>query len=116
MKSPLIPEPIVSATYRLGANDSLRASWGRSTEYEILADADFSATPGFFTGPSGAFNSLPAYATPALRPSGINCGIFNDVACVTYAEQLYWANATNFAGTPVYNPTRPTVFTNADFS
>lgn len=108
MKNPIIPEPVFSATYRLGPNDSLRASWGRSTEFEILADADNSANPNYFSGPNGAFFNLPGYGT--------NCGVFADTKCSSYAEQLYWDNAQDWSGNPVYQPARPTVFVNADFS
>lgn len=105
---PIVPEPILSATYHLGANDSLRASWGRSVEFANLAQIDFSATPGFFGGPNGAFFNIPGY--------GANCGAQGDQACVNYAEQLYWDNAQLTAGPVPLMPVRPTVYTNVDFS
>ncbi|HEV2262735.1 MAG TPA: TonB-dependent receptor, partial [Candidatus Rubrimentiphilum sp.] len=107
-KKPIIPEPILSATYMLGPNDSIRASWGRSVEFANLASIDFSATPGYFNGPNGAFLKIPGY--------GINCGANADQACVNYAEQLYWDNAQTTAGPVPLMPVRPTVYTNVDFS
>jgi hypothetical protein len=106
-RRPIIPEPIFAATYRLGANDSLRASWGRSVEFPTLALVDVTTNPNYFGGPNGQFFGLPGYGT--------TCGILNDTRCANYAEQLYWNNATNFNGVPL-QPVRPTVFVNADFS
>ncbi len=105
---PVVPEPILSLTYRLGANDSIRTSWGRSVEFANLASIDFSATPGYFGGPNGAFFNIPGYGT--------NCGANADQACVNYAEQLYWDNAQTTAGPVPLMPVRPTVYTNVDFS
>jgi hypothetical protein len=105
---PIVPEPILSATYRLGANDSLRASWGRSVEMPILAAVDVTANPAYFGGPGNQFFNIPGYGT--------NCGALGDQRCVNYAEQLYWDNAQGFAGSVPLQPIRPTVFVNADFS
>ncbi len=105
---PIVPEPILSATYRLGANDSVRASWGRSVEMPILSAVDVTTNPQYFAGPGGAFFNIPGY--------GNNCGTLADQHCVNYAEQLYWDNAQGFAGSVPLEPIRPTVFVNADFS
>ncbi len=107
-RRPVIPEPIVAATYRLGANDSVRASWGRSVEFPTLALVDVTANPNYYGGPNGQFFNLPGY--------GGNCGVLADTRCANYAEQLYWDNAQNFAGSVPLEPVRPTVFVNADFS
>ena len=105
---PVIPEPNIAATYRLGANDSLRASWGRSVEFPTLALVDVTANPNYYGGPTGQFFGLPGY--------GANCGPLADTLCSNYAEQLYWDNAQDFAGGVPLEPVRPTVFVNADFS
>ncbi len=105
---PLIPEPVVSFTYRLGSNDSIRASWGRSVEFPFISIVDATANPRYFGGPNGAFFNIPGY--------GNNCGTLADQHCVNYAEQLYWDNAQGFAGSVPLQPIRPTVFVNADFS
>lgn len=107
-RRPLIPEPILSATYRLGANDSIRASWGRSVEFPTLGLVDFSANINYFGGPNKQFFQIPGYAA--------NCGVLTDQNCANYAEQLYWDNAREWAGGVPLMPVRPTVFTNADFS
>jgi hypothetical protein len=107
-KKPIVPEPILSATYRLGANDSVRASWGRSVEFPNLASVDWTANPGYFGGPNGAFFNIPGY--------GHNCGANGDQACVNYAEQLYWENAQVTVSNVPLQPLRPVVFTNVDFS
>jgi hypothetical protein len=104
----VVPEPVLSASYRLGANDQVRASWGRSVEFATLALVDFSANPNYFNGPGQVFTKIPGYAK--------NCGVLGDQKCLTYAEQLYWDNADMFAGSVPLMPVRPTVFTNADFS
>jgi hypothetical protein len=123
-KKPIVPEPVFSATYRLGANDSIRSSWGRSVEFQNLALVDVSANPAFFGGPNGAFFNQPAYGIPGTTTGGVflpktyvatNCGALADQNCINYAEQLYWDNAQDLLGTPL-QPVRPTVFTNFDFS
>ncbi len=105
---PLVVEPVLSASYRMGGNDSVRATWGRSVEFVNLSFVDFTADPGYFGGPNGAFFNIPGYGT--------NCGPLSDQACTNYAEQLYWDNAQLVAGTVPMMPVRPVVFTNADFS
>jgi hypothetical protein len=111
-KNPLIPEPILSATYRLGANDSIRASYGRSVDFPTLGLADFSANIDYFGGPNRQFFAIPSN----LGPAGFACGALTDQICANYAEQLYWDNAREFAGGVPLMPVRPTVFTNVDFS
>ena len=107
-RRPLIPEPIIAATYRLGANDSIRASWGRSVGMPNLGLVDFSANIDYFGGPNKQFFKIPAYTS--------DCGALSDQVCANYAEQLYWDNAREFAGGVPLMPVRPTVFINADFS
>ena len=107
-KRPVVPEPVFSASYRLGLNDQVRVSWGRSVEFAPLALVDVTADPRAFYGPNNAFTKIPGY--------GFNCGVNADQKCVTYAEQLYWDNAQDWAGGVPLQPVRPTVFTNADFS
>ncbi len=107
-RRPLVPEPIIAATYRLGANDSVRASWGRSVGMPNLGLVDFSANINYFGGPSGQFFKIPGYTG--------DCGVLSDQVCANYAEQLYWDNAREFAGGVPLMPVRPTVFVNADFS
>jgi hypothetical protein len=107
-KKPVVPEPILAATYRLGSNDSLRASWGRSVEFPNLASVDWTANPAYFGGPNGAYFKIPGY--------GANCGANGDQACVNYAEQLYWENAQVTVSPVPVQPLRPVVYTNADFS
>jgi hypothetical protein len=114
---PLIPEPIFAATYRLGANDSVRASWGRSVNFPTLGLVDFSANINYFGGPNGAFfNMAPHYNGVGVAPNPVACGALTDQICANYAEQLYWDNAREFAGGVPLMPVRPTVFVNADFS
>ena len=107
-RRPVVPEPILSATYRLGANDSIRASYGRSINMPTLGLVDFSANMDYFGGPNRQFFAIPAYTS--------DCGALSDQVCANYAEQLYWDNAREFAGGVPLMPVRPTVFTNVDFS
>ncbi|HET9393648.1 MAG TPA: carboxypeptidase-like regulatory domain-containing protein, partial [Candidatus Rubrimentiphilum sp.] len=107
-RRPIIPEPILSATYRLGANDSVRASYGRSVNFPTLGLVDFSANIDYFGGPNRQFFAIPGYTG--------DCGPVSDQVCANYAEQLYWDNAREFAGGVPLMPVRPTVFTNIDFS
>ena len=109
-RNPLIPEPIFAATYRLGANDSVRASWGRSVNFPTLGLVDFSANINYFGGLNNKFFSIPS------NVAGPACGALTDQQCANYAEQLYWDNAREFAGGVPLMPVRPTVFVNADFS
>ncbi len=117
-RRPLVPEPIFAATYRLGANDSLRASWGRSVNFATLGLVDFSANINYFGGPNGQFFNMAPHYNNIFSQSAFPfaCGALNDQICANYAEQLYWDNAREFAGGVPLMPVRPTVFTNADFS
>ncbi|HET9393300.1 MAG TPA: carboxypeptidase-like regulatory domain-containing protein, partial [Candidatus Rubrimentiphilum sp.] len=111
-RRPVVPEPIFSATYRLGANDSIRASYGRSINLPTLGLVDFSANMDYFGGPNRQFFAIPSN----LGAGGFACGALGDQICANYAEQLYWDNAREFAGGVPLMPVRPTVFTNIDFS
>lgn len=108
---PRIIEPVLALDYRMGINNAVRASYGRSVEFPPLGQIDFYATPGYY----GAFNSVPSssnyYGGPATT-----CGVFADTLCSSYGNQLYWDNQQTFAGNPPLQPVRPEVFSNYDFS
>lgn len=103
-RRPFIPQPVISVAYRMGDNDALRASYGRSIQYPPLADMDATASAAYFS----QFAGLRGWAT--------TCGVLADQACATYAEQLRWDNARGVSGNPPIQPVRPTTFTNFDLS
>lgn len=100
---PRIFEPVIAASYQLGARDAVRATYGRSVEFAPLGQIDFYDPPGYYSG----FNKVPATAN--------TCGIFGNQYCANYGEQLYWDNQFNFQGIPL-QPVKPEVFNNYDFS
>jgi hypothetical protein len=104
-KTPHVLEPVLAVSYRLGANDNLRASYGRSVEFASLGTVDLSTQPGYF---AGNYTKIPGY--------GNGCGPLQDQACANYATQLYWDNNNTWGFLNQIQPVKPTVFTNYDFS
>ncbi len=100
---PLIPEPRLSASWQLGPNDAVRASYGRSVELPALGFVDYSQGQGQFA----RFASVPANA--AL------CGVTGNLTCKNYADELYWIDQNFLLGVP-YQPAKPPTFNNYDFS
>jgi hypothetical protein len=129
--NPRVFQPVLAVNWKLGANDDVRASWGRSVEFVTLGAVDLSVTPGYylnspyakipsfsantwfnnwnnlngFGGPPPAFNTAPA----------TSCGLFHDTLCSSYADELYWDNQATYSGIP-FQPVKPEVFQNYDFS
>ncbi|MBD5656085.1 MAG: TonB-dependent receptor, partial [Candidatus Eremiobacteraeota bacterium] len=118
---PLIPQPRVGASYQIGPNDAISASFGRSIQNPYFSSSVNAINPQFFS----AFQGIPAYdnitgneslGTKVLAGSGPVdfCGIHANAPCKDYAEQLFWENQ-NSAGLPVFT-VQPEQFQNYDFS
>jgi hypothetical protein len=100
---PLVVEPRLSASWQLGPNDSVRASYGRSVELAPLGFVDWQQGTGQFA----RFASVPANSAV--------CGITGNLTCQNYADELYWINQNWLEGVP-YQPAKPATFNNYDFS
>lgn len=128
--NPRVVQPVLAVSWKLGNNDAVRASYGRSVEFVTLGGIDLSASPAYYTTMYGKIPSFspdlwfsnwnalngfggppPAYSTaPAMY-----CGIFSDTYCSNYGDELFWNNQHNVLGIP-FQPVKPEVFTNYDFS
>lgn len=104
-KRPVVPEPVIAASLRMGLNDSIRASYGRSVEFPLLSDVDLTSSPAYYS----SFAGIPAHP-------GAMCGILSDQQCTSYAQELHWRAQYLWAGSPPIQPVRPTTYTNLDFS
>jgi hypothetical protein len=108
---PQVLEPRFSAAYAFRPTDSVRVSYGRSTELAPLGDVDYKVPRSNFS----AFDNVPANPNAGPSGNGMICGPTGDRACRNYADQLYWAAANNVSGVPI-QPAKPATFTNYDFS
>lgn len=118
-KSPLVIEPRLAFSYKLGGADAVRASYGRSVEFAPLAFVDLTSPAGHYA----RYNGIPSYdaigaVNAGLAPGAANpanlCGVLGNLPCRNYGDQLYWENQ-NYLGTPI-QPVKPETFTNYEFS
>lgn len=114
---PRVVQPVLGLTYRLGTNDAVRASYGRSVEFAPLGLIDLWGGRQYYTAQYGNIPSNSAYAggVPGAPVPATTCGIFGDTQCVNYGEQLFWDNQNDLFGVP-FQPVKPEVFNNYDFS
>lgn len=116
---PRVLQPVLAVSEQLGANDAVRAAWGRSVEFPTLGGEDLSANPGYYTNMYGKIPSFCAYcwdgASAYSTAPATNCGIFADTLCSSYGDELFWDNQNDILGVP-FQPVKPEVFTNYDFS
>lgn len=109
--NPRVVQPVVAVSWQMGGNDSVRAAYGRSVEFVTLGGIDLSANPAYYTTKYGGIPSFSAYTgAPAM-----NCGIFADTYCQNYGLEMFWDNQNFLLGVP-FQPVRPEVFSNYDFS
>jgi hypothetical protein len=107
--TPRTVQPRVAASYQIGPNDSVRASYGRSTEY---AFAQLAGTPMGIFNVNSVLNSIPATdsaaapacgsgyasgpgytANPGIPFSGAaitGSGVGNYFKCTSLAQQIFW--------------------------
>jgi len=116
-KHPVIFEPRLAVSFQVTKNDALRASYGRSVEFAPLGDIDNAVSRGEYS----RFAGIPSYNN-ALNAKGVAvggnaniCGVTGDRACIDYADQLFWEQQNAIGGVP-FQPVKPEVFTNYDFS
>lgn len=109
--NPRVLQPVLAVSWKMGNDDSVRAAYGRSVEFVTLGGVDLSANPAFYTN---KFGSVPSFSAYTGGPSMI-CGIFQDTLCSNYGTQLFWDNQNFLLGVP-FQPVKPEVFTNYDFS
>ena len=102
---PTVAEPRAAVSYQLGANDSLRFSYGRTG---VFADAQTAGTPFVMTGIE-PYLKIPAQA-------GAVCGWVSTTIfpCQSYAAQLYWAGDNVEA--PDAGNGLPAIYSNYDLS
>jgi len=107
-KNPKVLEPRIAFSYQIGRNDAIRASYGRSVEFALLADVDSNVSRAYYqTGPYAALAKIP--------PTAAICGISGANNCTSYGDQLYWENQIGVNGIPI-EPVKPETFSNWDFS
>jgi len=119
--SPVIFEPRLAVAYKLGNNDAVRASYGRSVEFAPLAFVDLTDPAGHYARYAG-IPSYDAFANsnegtpfnPAAYPAKF-CGVTGNLPCTSYADQLHWENQNFLQGVPI-QPVKPETFTNYEFS
>ncbi|HET9029668.1 MAG TPA: carboxypeptidase-like regulatory domain-containing protein, partial [Candidatus Aquilonibacter sp.] len=113
---PRVLEPTIAVNYRLGRNDSLRASYGRSTEFLPLGGIDHWGGAAYYAGlPYANLSTAGSYAGVNLYGGAVtNCGLLHDTVCPNYGSMLYWDNQSAL-GVP-FQPVKPETFVNADIS
>jgi len=127
-------EPRIAMSYRMGDNDSVRLSFGRSIRlprdnaFENDSNFDYQDyAPGFSKIPSHWFDyggTYPAPWGPGPYANAAQCGAANlnhdnlhyEVPCINYAEELAWDNASAGGNAGVLSPLVPETFTNYDLS
>ncbi len=109
-RQPRVLQPRLGASYQMGRNDALRASYGRSVEFTPLAFIDLS------NGMQGvaAFANIPS-RDPLTGLPAMFCGTTMDRLCKSYADQLFWENQNAILGTPI-QPAKPTTYNNYEVS
>jgi hypothetical protein len=133
---PITPQPRIALSERIGSNDAVRFSYGRTMRYPnmVFGDAGVQAsTFAQFAGlPSHTNNNqiIPFEFTPfQLSATSQNnyytqnniattCGMVSygiAVPCTSYAEQLYWNGWNGNFGKPMM-PLAPITYSNFDLS
>ncbi|MGH9206846.1 MAG: TonB-dependent receptor domain-containing protein, partial [Acidimicrobiales bacterium] len=105
-------EPRLAVSYQMGANDAVRAGYGRSVIFLNAAT---------FGTPAALYNAAPFENVPALDSAqnpqcGNSAGPGGVVKCLNYAQQLFWAIDNNFDYPDLGNATRYAVYNNYDFT
>ena len=115
---PRFTEPRFAASYLLGANDSIRFSYGRSVEFP------FAQTAGT---PFGLLGADPIYAKIAPKDtaanpdcgSGVNTQKYGPGAlwqCQSYLQQFFWGAGDQFLDAPDLGGTQTPSFNNYDLA
>jgi len=118
--NPRVVQPVLAVSWKLGNNDAVRAAYGRSVEFVTLGAIDLFANPAYYTDTYGKVPSFSAYgwdgnpADYSLSPA-FTCGMNMDTWCPSYGAELAWDNQNFLLGVP-FQPVKPEVFTNYDFS
>ena len=138
--NPNITQPRIALAYQMGSNDAVRAGFGRSVRFIHGQEMDYTAPPDYgsefagipawynpavwnsslFNGCKGVPNcqAPAAYQGAAYEKTPVECGYvaFNAaVPCVSYQEQLYWAEINDDFAFPI-TPLKPVTANNYDFS
>ncbi len=114
-------EPHLGITQQLGANDQVRATFGRTLSVPLpgLAGnyisrqpyAQYVAIPSFDNN-KGTFNAANPKATAATY-----CGLSGTTLCANYADQLYWLTRdAKFGAGTLGSAVRGATYTNYDFT
>lgn len=107
---PHVDEPRAAVAFQIDHNDSVRFSYGRSAQF---ANAQTAGTPaGLYN--YAAFAHIPA-KPGSLCGTGIAAAPLPTFPCQSYASQLYWFGDQNNDAPDIGN-TKPTIFSNYDFS
>jgi hypothetical protein len=106
---PLIPEPRLAVTLQLTKHDTIRASYGRSSQVPPLADVSHTVQANYFD----KFDSIPSYNVLTGGPATI-CGATHTSVCPNYGQQLF-TEYQFLDGTPI-QPVQPEIFGNFDLS
>ena len=116
-------QPRIAVAYQFTPRDSIRVAYGRSVQFPLIANVD--TTNNLAGQLYGAYAGVPSFDVnrydPALGMPGNPlfaarfCGTTFDRVCTSYADQLTWENAANWAGIPI-TPLLPTTFNNWEAS
>ena len=114
---PSVAQPILAVSYKLGAHDAVRASYGRSVEFPTLGLMDLYGGERYY---ENAYGKIPSYSAAnqffgAGAGPATTCGQNGNTRCLNYGEQLYWDNQNILFGVP-FQPAKPEEFNNYDFS
>lgn len=117
---PLIVQPRAAVNFQLSKNDSVRASFARSTQFPPLGVVARTIDRADFN----IFNDVPSYdnllgpynpANSAATQARF-CGATRNLPCANYGEQLFSEYQYGVAATQPLQPVEPETFTSYDFS
>jgi hypothetical protein len=104
-------EPHLGITRLLTPRDSLRGTFGRTLSIPLPGLSGNSIDRSAFA----AFTGVPSYDNLTGKPATY-CGLTLNVACTSYADQLFWImRDTRFPNTDL-SPLRGSTFTNYDLT
>lgn len=109
---PTVAQPVIAVSYKLGAHDAVRASYGRSVEFPTLGLMDLWGGEQYYTAKYG---KIPSYSAANGGGPATTCGLNANTLCLNYGEQLFWDNQNDVFGAP-FQPAKPEEFNNYDFS
>ena len=117
-------EPHVGLTDVMSPNDSLRLTFGRTLAIPLPSFLGNNVDRSEFN----TFNGIPSYDNTTGKPATY-CGLQHDLACASYADQLYWLardvlytnTSQSFLGlptviAPLTQPLRGATFSNYDLT